>query len=319
VAQNLPLTIAEAYDSQQEFLAWQAKNEDLPTYCQKYRLLRDLATRCTNEALARGDSIYELENRLTKAVDILDWIWGANASSETFELWNNAIGNEDEFIWKEGAKTRQTIWKRHDPRISYREGYESPHYLSVGKDQSSGVIATYLSNPWLRHPILDWMLLDVGISNELCQFGREINEITYLSATYDYHKGSLGKIRRSFAGLKRAVSDWGSPLFLAALLGAIFSYIDGKINYLPLGIFAALMAYSEIKRFFSLRKARDLWASMYEVWPLLSGPTINPSMVKDAMERSRKDGAVWDNATWALIDRVISIDAAVLTVTYDQT
>ena len=58
-------------------------------------------------------------------------------------------------------------------------------------------------------------------------------------------------------------------------------------------------------------KAVNLWKAMYTVWQLLTGPVVNPTLAREAMIKTADEGAVWDNSTWSLIDRVISHDAAV--------
>ena len=49
---------------------------------------------------------------------------------------------------------------------------------------------------------------------------------------------------------------------------------------------------------------------MYEVWRRMRGPAVNPTLVRDAMVETAKQGAVWDNVSWALVDRFIGIDPA---------
>jgi hypothetical protein len=59
---------------------------------------------------------------------------------------------------------------------------------------------------------------------------------------------------------------------------------------------------------------------MYEVWRCLTGPVVNPTMVRDEMMKSKGLGAVWDTPSWALIERVIESDRAVWLVgLYSQT
>ncbi len=53
---------------------------------------------------------------------------------------------------------------------------------------------------------------------------------------------------------------------------------------------------------------------MYDVWRLLEGPVVNPTLVREAMVQSANQGAVWGNVAWSLIDRVIAIDLAVWVV-----
>ncbi len=57
---------------------------------------------------------------------------------------------------------------------------------------------------------------------------------------------------------------------------------------------------------------------MYDVWKQLEGPVVNPTLVREAMIKSRDKGAVWDTVSWSLIDRVIAIDPAVWVVQPDR-
>jgi hypothetical protein len=56
------------------------------------------------------------------------------------------------------------------------------------------------------------------------------------------------------------------------------------------------------------------WNQMYRVWLLLEGPTVNPTLVREIMVKTRDQGAVWDMPVWSIIDRVIQHDPAVWTV-----
>ena len=54
-----------------------------------------------------------------------------------------------------------------------------------------------------------------------------------------------------------------------------------------------------------------IWGQMYEVWKVLKGPTVNPTLVREMMVKARDQGAVWDVPAWSIIDRVIQHDPAV--------
>jgi hypothetical protein len=58
-----------------------------------------------------------------------------------------------------------------------------------------------------------------------------------------------------------------------------------------------------------------LWDQMYEVWRLLEGPVINPTLVREMMVKTRDQGAVWDVPVWSIIDRAIQHDPAVWNLT----
>ena len=57
--------------------------------------------------------------------------------------------------------------------------------------------------------------------------------------------------------------------------------------------------------------AMSIMFEMSKVWDELEGPTVNPTMLREALLRSRDKGAVWDTAIYSIVDRVISIDRAV--------
>ena len=61
-------------------------------------------------------------------------------------------------------------------------------------------------------------------------------------------------------------------------------------------------------------KMLELWIRMCGVWRRLEGPVVNPTLVCEAMARVAKEGVVWDNFSWSLMDRVIALDPVVWVV-----
>lgn len=68
------------------------------------------------------------------------------------------------------------IWKRHDPRRAYFEGKASEHTPGLQKDDLLADCADYQERPWLGHPVIDWILLDMLITRELIAFSEHIKE-----------------------------------------------------------------------------------------------------------------------------------------------
>ena len=62
------------------------------------------------------------------------------------------------------------------------------------------------------------------------------------------------------------------------------------------------------------QKAMKVWGEMYKVWKELEGPIVNPTLVKEAMLKSKHHGAAWDSAAYSIIDKVIATDPAVWVV-----
>ena len=74
------------------------------------------------------------------------------------------------------APVRHVVWQRRDPMRAYREGYESPFQTSFHPEDFAHAVADYLDRPWLRHPFLDWAIVDAAVSRELCSFGEELKK-----------------------------------------------------------------------------------------------------------------------------------------------
>jgi hypothetical protein len=74
------------------------------------------------------------------------------------------------------ARTKATIWKRRNPQRSFSEGFESENHTAFDQEDFHGTVAVYLKEPWLRHPVLDWIMLDMMISRELSAFGEVLKQ-----------------------------------------------------------------------------------------------------------------------------------------------
>jgi hypothetical protein len=86
------------------------------------------------------------------------------------------------------------------------------------------------------------------------------------------------------------ISGWLGPKFLRFIVRVCYA-LAGKTH--------------------PLAKAFALWNEMYEVWKLLQGPVVNPTLVREMMAKTRDEGAVWDTPAWSIADRVIQHDPAV--------
>jgi hypothetical protein len=215
-----------------------------------------------------------------------------------------------------------TVWRRRDPKRSFEEGFESEHNTGFTKEFFE-TATDYLKGPWLRHPVLDWIMLDMMISRELCGFGEVIKEsytrnlFSNRSRYFDCN-GDLRKMRKSWRNLIYKF------FFILLPLGVIYSafYIGNeKVSDIIAGrgspiiascVIAAVAVLSwQILKTGSFYWDRRRWNQMYEVWQLLEGPIVNPHLVREAMIGTRKKGLVWDMPEWSIIDRVIQCDSAV--------
>jgi len=299
-------------------------------------LQEQLAAKCIAEGLKQGDDEWELEKRLDSMHELLVSIQ-SNARPKRIQdlLWKDPASLDDTER-RRAEEARHLIWKRHDPKISFTDGLDSDHMPSVFKDDLKADCAIYLERPWLRHPVLDWMLVDMLVTAETALFGEHIKEfllpfpkdILGMNKRYHPARGNLVKMQKvnweelgerlwikAFWTLIVPIGAIVAAFYFgwegtgASLLGLYGTFIAGWIGWKVLkGILRLLGKGAAVD---PMAKIMKLWGEMCGVWALLEGPVINPSQVKEALAKSRDNGAVWDAPVFSIIDRVVAADPAV--------
>lgn len=305
-------------------------------YSQTHRLMLELGALCVAETLRLGEGESELVARLVKAWDIVFGIW--HAAAPDFVTEGLLALNEDDDQRKEQIEqARHVVWNRRNPLVAYQEGLDSECQTRFNPQDYAHYVADYLERPWMRHPFLDWVMVDMTVSRELCAYGEEL-KMNWLPGRKDFlgvHEryldtnGNLSEMQKWLWSKAFERFIGALALFLFMPVGAI--WVAAHFGYTTiagvLGSIYALIVFLAVVLWLlrlgrrALRAIRgtpdpakqpfELWTNMYNVWRALEGPIVNPSRVRDAMVESSSKGAVWDAATWSLIDRVISIDAAV--------
>jgi hypothetical protein len=296
-------------------------------------LMEQMGALCIAECLKNNENEDRLYERLSKAHEILMSVWYATAPEIATRWWRDGK-KPDENQQKAIDRAKATVWKRRDPQRSFVEGFESENYTAFDPDDFHGTIAQYLKEPWLRHPVIDWIMLDMMVSRELSAFGEELKQkflpgpranFGSIYTRYFEAKGNLEKLKKP---------DWNRIgakflLVIAVPIGAIytafhFGYqsVGLTISGLYAGVIALWLAVKVLRFIVTVgyavtgkthprAKPFVLWEQMYEVWKLLKGPTVNPTLVREMMVKARDQGAVWDVPVWSIIDRVIQYDPAV--------
>jgi len=295
-----------------------------------------LAKQCIAESLARKEGEDALRQRISDAHDIICSARYAVGLANATRRWlgDAKLTQEEEQQRIETAK--RFVWQRHDPKESFSAGLSSQHYLDFDKQTLVSAVADYFSRPWLRHPMLDWIFLDMTITREICLFGEALKERWLPGPKDDFGRHSrYFDARGDLREMQRV--DWKSTLqhinvwfwlTIGLPLGAIwagFHFGFDRLGRWIVGIFAiGWLLFLAVKFLrFVIRVIRrlsgridphvrpfQLWDEMYEVWRRLEGPVVNPTMVREAMRKATDKGAVWDTVSWSLIDRVISTDGA---------
>jgi hypothetical protein len=161
-------------------------------------------------------------------------------------------------------------------------------------------------------------MVDMLVTRELSLFGEQVKlrsmpSLLLGSLSYFKAKGNLLKMKL-----------WGALWAIAVPVGAIY----GAFHFGYGGIGTSLLtAYCiaiaawlglTLERFLAGKGPFVLWNEMYEVWKLLQGPIVNPTLVREVMAKTRDQGAVWDTPAWSIVDRVIQHDPAVWFVQQQQ-
>ena len=341
-----PLSQASASRIARKWVAKKVKRPIEPYAWSQMRWIMDeLADHCIAESLRLGEDESRLCERLDNAHYIIYGAWCAFAPYYATD-WLSKKDLEICLKEKERAeKAIHTLWDRHDPGRAFKEGTRSEHYTGAIKGDLPSIIARYLSRPYLRHPVLDWIFLDMTISHEVSEYGEALKKY-WLPGKRDPMLGIHDRYEKAQGNLAEMTKiDWGEVYesFAVWFFFALFVPIAGILalfqrEYTALGVWLAGIYALIVTAFFGVKilgfavrftrrligkidprtRAFGLWDQMYYVWRLLEGPVVNPTLVREAMIKSRDQGAAWDNVSWSLVDRVIAIDPAVWVVQPDR-
>jgi len=307
------------------------------TFLQKRWLMEELAVLCVVKTLQEGDHEERLNERLGDAYSLLNEIQFC-VRPQSFEgLWAGRSGG-DPRAEAAAVMAEHLVWKRHDPIRAFQEGLDSEHMPHVDKDGLIRACADYLQRPWLRHPIIDWILVDILITTEITSFGEHIKERlfpfaknglgvndSYLTCRGNFDK--MDEIARSELrdrAILRIFLGFVAPI--SAIIGAFYFgwmgpavVLTGLYGVFVAGLIAVKLAQGVRRRFGTPRPDPDavavaLWSEMHKVWQSLEGPVVNPTLIRELLVKSQDKGAAWEMSVYSLIDRTITVDPAVWVV-----
>ena len=142
-------------------------------------------------------------------------------------------------------QAKATVWRRRDPKQSFQEGFKSKHYTAFDQQDFNSTVADYLEKPWLQHPFLDWVMVDMMVSRELSAFGEEL-KINFMPGP----RGLFGAHARYFTSggnlVKMKMPNWESlwkkALLILFPIGLIYSAFHSDYNGLGAGLLALCSA-----------------------------------------------------------------------------
>jgi len=235
------------------------------------------------------------------------------------------------------GQQHRDLWEHRDDLVDEfrRAGYRNKDGTFLQGYRPVNIAAELVERPWLDSRFMEWAIVDSLVCEEIRQFGRSIletwgqhqEEPLFLSARA-YEKGldvllyglEKSKILSSlseaiiFILLFMALPLYGIWYGLAN--DALWAVIVGGIVFCYC---QAALAYRIIRKILfwilnrkppqtPLERNIELWNCMHDAYRELTGPVVDPSRVKKALETAAEKGAVWDGVVYAILNRVIARD-----------
>lgn len=290
-------------------------------------MLEELAQKALDESVRLGESVAQMRDRIEDAYDLLCNVRSALSPTDWY-----ALKDADEEEKKAEDARRQIVWYRKDPQRAMAEGYDSAHLVKYDPAELHEHVATYLERPWLGRTMLEWALVDAMMYREISQYADALKrdflpgkrDIIGRSEAYEAARGELAKMSKAILKQQLEKAAWklgllvvGPPaLALYLLMEASYQELGSGLGVAWFFLFAAWVAYrvcrflyhKVTKREDPREKAWRLWNGMAGVYKLTEGPVINPVHLRDALLRTRDQGAVWDGPLYAMVDRIVARD-----------
>jgi hypothetical protein len=290
-------------------LEWIDQNLPAPssplTASQLHELMYELAILAVEETLRTHGNATQLAANLNTANKIL-----FNLRASTSQQ-GNAAGK----LVSELDSDPLVVWRRRDVRDVLEGGLNSRDYYFIRNDLIVQSAADYLSLPWMRHPTIDWIIVDAIITGETIVCGEKLKERLYNGASghiYSATRGNLQEMKRRSRDELRSTRGnaltYGSIVLYGILpITAIFAafhfgyYIIGAVL---VQLYALCLIWRRTRRQMKSDEQSwyELWSSLRDVWRLLAPPVVNPTRVREALESAAQKGAVVAQTVHAIID-----------------
>lgn len=289
------------------------------------------------ESLRLAETDSALNTRISWIGNFLDNLQSVGRSRKIEEMMEASSDNLSNELKSKKRRHGSSVWIRYNVTDSYAMAFkDNISFYDQDKSDIHLCASEYLRNEWARHPSIDWMLLDMMNTQETCAFGMHLRmasltpgrlKILRLSKQFtdaagfkEYGTLFLLWVMRQISGI---AFGWAIPI---ALIWFLFKHDYTTAGWIVLGIFFIFTAWWLIAliirtgfklysfatgRSNPIRQPEDTLKTMIEVWNAMEGEVINPTLVKEAMIKSRSFGAVWDAPAWAIIDAVILRNPAI--------
>ena len=134
--------------------------------------MEELASCCIAESLRLNEDEHHLLQRLSAADNIIQTAW--RSAAPDYVRYGRIPADEEPDARERISQARRTLWARHHPARALMESRE--RLSAIDKSRFHSAIVDYLDRPYLRHPTLDWIFLDMTISSVIAAVGKLLKE-----------------------------------------------------------------------------------------------------------------------------------------------
>jgi hypothetical protein len=290
-------------------LAWIDQNLPAPssplTASQLHELMYEVAILAVDENLRAGGDETQLANNLNTANKILFDLQVGTSHHVDVSGKANAEVDCDPLM----------VWRRRDVRDVLELGLNSRDYYFVQNEPILHAAAAYLSLPWMRHPTIDWIIVDAIITGETILCGEKLKKTLYNGISgviYSTTKGHLEEMKRRSREERRSARGSEIPhasLVCYGILPSAVIFAAFYFGYLVVGailaeFYALFLIWRRTRRQIKSDEQSwfELWVALRDIWRSLAPPTVNPGAVREALDSAAKKGVVVTQIVQAIID-----------------
>jgi hypothetical protein len=207
------------------------------------------------------------------------------------------------------------VWRRRDVRDVLELGLNSRDYYFIQNGPILHAASAYLSLPWMRHPTIDWIIVDAIITGETILCGEKLKKTLYNGVSgviYSATKGNLEEMKRrsrdelrSARGNKIASASmvWYGVLPIA-VISATFYFGYLLVGAILVEFYALFLIWRRMRRQIKSDEQSwfELWVVLRDIWRQLAPPTVNPGTVREALDSAAKKGVVVAQTVDAIVD-----------------
>ena len=289
-------------------LAWIDQNLPAPSSplnaSQLHELMYELAILAVEENLRTNGEETQLAANLNTANKILF----------DLQVGTSHHGDVSRKAHAEVASDPLMVWRRRNVRDVLELGLNSRDYCCIQNEAILHAAAAYLSLPWMRHPTIDWIIVDAIITGETIRCGEKLKKTLYNGVSgviYSTTKGNLQEMkRRSREELRSAQNStpyaslvWYGALPTAVILAAFyFGYTVVGAMLVP--FYVLFLIWRQTRRQIKSDEQSwfELWVVLRDIWRALAPPTVNPGAVQEALDSATKKGVVVAQTVHAIIN-----------------